>query len=428
MERLARRYGASRFIAYFQSFSNTYAPVEVLRELYHEALSHPRVVGLSIGTRPDCLSPEILDLLSDLARERLLWLELGLQSAHDDTLSLINRGHDAACFAQAVRAAADRNLEVVAHVILGLPGEGPEDMAATARFLSGLPVQGVKIHLLYVVRGSALEDLYRQGGYRPWRKGNMSACVADFLELLPPRLVIHRLTGDPHPEELVAPEWCRDKSRVLTGIREELARRGSCQGSAWRGQNDFSWEEGQDLGPYPPLRLPSQPSEWFGKAGEGSLFSQKKIKIEKIVQVMKLRPPILLALLLSCLFFAVAGLVPAGRAEASSPAAPECRSGAAPVPTRWRSSSPTWQDSRRQRQVPVKIYYPADGAGPFPVIIFSHGLGGSREGYQYLGRHWASHGYVSVHLQHLGSDQAVWENSSCKLLSLRQAAANWKTP
>jgi uncharacterized protein len=233
MARLGRRYGAQRFIAYFQSFSNTYAPVEVLRGLYHEALSFPEVVGLSIGTRPDCLSPETLDLLADLARDRLLWLELGLQSAHDHTLRLINRGHDAACFDRAVRAAADRGLEVVAHVILGLPGEGPADMAATARYLGSLPVQGVKIHLLYVVRGSALEDWYRQGRYRPLEEGAYVRLVADFLELLPPRLVIHRLTGDPHPEELVAPAWCRNKSRVLTGIKEELARRGSRQGSAW---------------------------------------------------------------------------------------------------------------------------------------------------------------------------------------------------
>ena len=138
---------------------------------------------------------------------------------------------------------------------------------------------------------------------------------------------------------------------------------------------------------------------------------------------MKLKPHILLALLLSCWFFAVAGLVPAGRAEASSPAAPEAPVWSRPGPHEVAVLLAAWQDGRRQRQVPVKIYYPADGAGPFPVIIFSHGLGGSREGYQYLGRHWASHGYVSVHLQHIGSDQAVWENSGCKLLSLRQAAA-----
>ncbi len=233
MARLSRRYGASRFIAYFQSFSNTYAPLETLQALYHEALAFPEVVGLSIGTRPDCLSSEVLDLLTDISQTRLLWLELGLQSAHDNTLKLINRGHDVTCFTQAATAAAARGLEIVAHVIMGLPGEGPAELAATARYLSNLPLQGVKIHLLYIVQGSGLEDLYRLGNYRPLEEGEYINLVADFLELLPPHLVIHRLTGDPHPEELVAPAWCRDKSRVLTGIREELARRGSRQGSAW---------------------------------------------------------------------------------------------------------------------------------------------------------------------------------------------------
>lgn len=233
LARLARRYGASRFIAYFQSFSNTYAPVATLQALYQEALAFPEVVGVSIGTRPDCLSPETLDLLADLARERLLWLELGLQSAHDDTLKRLNRGHDVACFTQAVEEAASRGLEVVAHVVLGLPGEGPAEMAATAQYLAGLPLQGVKIHLLYVVRGSALEGLYRAGSYRPLEAREYVGLVADFLELLPGHLVIHRLTGDPHREELVAPGWCLDKSKVLTSIREQLARRGSCQGSAW---------------------------------------------------------------------------------------------------------------------------------------------------------------------------------------------------
>ncbi|MEJ2092252.1 MAG: TIGR01212 family radical SAM protein [Syntrophobacterales bacterium] len=232
MARLARRYKASCFIAYFQSFSNTYAPTDTLRALYHEALAFPEVVGLSIGTRPDCLSPEILDLLEGLAQERLLWLELGLQSSHDHTLKLINRGHDVSCFTLAVREAAARGLEVVAHVILGLPREGPAEMAATARYLGGLPLQGVKIHLLYVVRGSGLERMYRAGNYRPLEKEEYVGLMADFLELLPPHLVIHRLTGDPHPEELVAPTWCLNKSQVLKGIKEELTRRGSRQGSA----------------------------------------------------------------------------------------------------------------------------------------------------------------------------------------------------
>ncbi len=229
--RLQRRYGASRFIAYFQSFSNTYAPVARLRALYQEALAAPEVVGLSIGTRPDCLDDEVLELLAGLARERLLWLELGLQSAHDRTLKALNRGHDVACFTRAVERAASRGLEVVAHVILGLPGEGPEEMAATAAYLARLPLQGVKIHLLYVVEGSGLARLYRAGAYTCLTAEAYVQLVVDFVELLPPQLVMHRLTGDPHRQELLAPDWCLEKSRVLSRLKEEFARRGSRQGS-----------------------------------------------------------------------------------------------------------------------------------------------------------------------------------------------------
>ncbi|MDI6852470.1 MAG: TIGR01212 family radical SAM protein [Deltaproteobacteria bacterium] len=229
--RLGRRYGAKKFIAYFQSFTNTYGPVERLRSLYEEALAFPGVLGLSLGTRPDCLDEAVLDLLSGYAQTRPVWLELGLQSAHDRTLKLINRGHDAACFADAAARAACRGLEVVAHVILGLPAEELEDMAATARFLAGLPVHGVKIHLLYVIRGSGLESLYRTGVYQPLSEAAYVQAVVNFIEILPPHVVIHRLTGDPHPEELAAPAWCLEKNRVLRLIKDEFARRGSRQGS-----------------------------------------------------------------------------------------------------------------------------------------------------------------------------------------------------
>jgi hypothetical protein len=229
--RLQGRYKASRFIAYFQSFSNTYAPVAQLRALYDEALAFPEIVGLSLGTRPDCLGDEVLELLAGYAQKRLLWLELGLQSAHDQTLKALNRGHDVACFSRAVARAAARGLEVVAHVILGLPGEGPREMAATASYLARLPLQGVKIHLLYVVEGSALAGLYQQGAYTCLTEDEYVRLVVDFVELLPPHFVIHRLTGDPHRHELLAPDWCLDKSRVLGRIREEFARRGSRQGS-----------------------------------------------------------------------------------------------------------------------------------------------------------------------------------------------------
>jgi radical SAM protein (TIGR01212 family) len=231
MARLSRRYGAARFIAYFQSFSNTYAPLATLRELYDAALAPPQVVGLSVGTRPDCLDDDVLDLLSDYARDRLVWLELGLQSAHDATLLRLNRGHDAACFSQAAVRAASRGLAVVAHVILGLPGEGPREMAATAEFLARLPVAGVKIHLLYVVKGSGLARLHEQGEYVCLTEDQYVRSVVDFIERLPPQMVVHRLTGDPHAKELVAPAWCLDKPRVLQRIREEFSHRGTRQGS-----------------------------------------------------------------------------------------------------------------------------------------------------------------------------------------------------
>lgn len=229
--RLSRRYRAAKFIAYFQSFSNTYAPPEKLQARYETALAFPQVVGLSIGTRPDCLEDAVLDLLAGYARERLVWLELGLQSAHDATLARLNRGHDVACFTDAVARAAARGLEVVAHVVLGLPGEGPREMAATAAYLSRLPLQGVKIHLLYVIKGSGLARLYDAGEYQCLTEDRYVSLAVDFVELLPPHLVIHRLTGDPHPEELLAPAWCLDKARVLRRLREEFARRGSRQGS-----------------------------------------------------------------------------------------------------------------------------------------------------------------------------------------------------
>lgn len=230
---LTRRYGPCAFIAYFQGFTNTYAPVDRLRALYDEALAFPGVVGISIGTRPDCVPDEVLGLLAGYARRHLVWLELGLQSAQDATLRRLNRGHDVACFVDAVRRAAALGLEVVAHVILGLPGEGREEMLATARFLGGQPLQGVKLHLLYVVAGSGLARLFEAGDYTPLTEAEFVSLAVDFLEELPPQLVIHRLTGDPHPEELLAPAWCRDKHRVLTRIREEFQRRGSRQGSRW---------------------------------------------------------------------------------------------------------------------------------------------------------------------------------------------------
>ena len=227
---LSRRYKAKKFIAYFQSFSNTYAPVAHLEDLYTEALAVDDVVGLSIGTRPDCVSKPVLDLLQSYTQKFLIWIEYGLQSAHDRTLRLINRGHDVASFEKAVAATRNRGIKICTHVILGLPGESRQDMLATATRLRDLAIDGVKLHVLYVIKGTPLEDLYRQGNYRCLEQAEYVDLVCDFLECLPSRMVIQRLTGDPHPDELVAPGWTLNKRDNLQRIHQALEARDTWQG------------------------------------------------------------------------------------------------------------------------------------------------------------------------------------------------------
>jgi len=229
--RLARRYNAKKFIAYFQSFSNTYAPVETLRSLYSEALAVDDVVGLSLGTRPDCIDDAVSDLLAEFNERSLVWLEIGLQSAHNRTLARINRGHDFACFQRAVETAHRHNLQVCAHIILGLPGENAADMQATADALARVGVDGVKLHLLYVIRGTVLESLYRRGQYRCLSQPQYVDRVCDVLERLPASVVVQRLTGDPHPEELVAPQWSLRKRETLERIQRRLEQRATRQGA-----------------------------------------------------------------------------------------------------------------------------------------------------------------------------------------------------
>jgi radical SAM protein (TIGR01212 family) len=220
--RLSKRYKARKFLAYFQSFSNTYAPLATLKRLYEEALAVEDVVGLSIGTRPDCVAEETLEYLEDLSKQRLIWLEYGLQSASDATLVRINRGHRVDAFQDAVRRTRSRRIPVCAHVILGLPGETQIEMLETARFLAGQDIQAVKIHLLYVVRGTVLDTWYRAGAFQCLSRDEYTSSVAQFLTLLPSHVIIQRLTGDPHPEELVAPVWALDKQRNLRAIHDYM--------------------------------------------------------------------------------------------------------------------------------------------------------------------------------------------------------------
>ena len=227
---MERRYKAKKFIAYFQSFTNTYAPLLRLKALYDQALNHPGVVGLSVATRPDCVDREILGLLSSYQKDYLVWIEYGLQSANDVTLSSINRGHDAACFERGVRMAKDYGLNICAHIILGLPGEGRQMMLQTALFLAGLPIDGVKIHVLYIVKDTPLAALYEKGEYRCLEREEYIELVVDILDLLPPAMVIQRLTGDPIRSELVAPLWAKHKSENLKLIRKRLEERNTWQG------------------------------------------------------------------------------------------------------------------------------------------------------------------------------------------------------
>ena len=229
-ERLSRRYKAKKFIAYFQSFSNTYADLEHLKRLYEEALAVDDIVGLSIGTRPDCVNEPVLALLDGYGKDHLVWMEYGLQSASDSTLSAINRGHGSQSFEDAVAATRGKNLKICAHVILGLPNENRAMMLETAGAISGMGIDGVKIHLLYVIKGTRLEALHSRGEYRCLGQQEYVDLVCDFLERIPKGMVIQRLTGDPHPQELVAPAWSLRKRETLALIAETLEKRDSWQG------------------------------------------------------------------------------------------------------------------------------------------------------------------------------------------------------
>jgi len=224
------KYKAGGYLAYFQAFTNTYGPLERIKALYDEALAVPGVMGLCIGTRPDCVDEPVLDLLAAHARERMVWLEMGLQSAHDETLGRINRGHDFQAFCRAVEAASARGILICAHLILGLPGEGPPEVRETAKRIAPLPLHGVKLHGLYVVRGTALDRLYQEGAYRPWSQTQYVNSVCDVLERIPSSWVIQRLTGDPPPDALVAPLWTRRKSEILRVIWNRLEQRDTWQG------------------------------------------------------------------------------------------------------------------------------------------------------------------------------------------------------
>jgi uncharacterized protein len=222
------------YLAYFQSHTNTYAPVSRLRKLYEDALSTPGVLGIAIATRPDCLGEEVLDLLETLNKKTFLWVELGLQTIHEDTAIRMNRAYPLSQYDEAVANLARRNIRIVTHLILGLPGESTNDMRESVRYVTqALPHQkriyGIKLHLLNVVKGSELEKSYP--GYTPFTSPQeYIELVCDLLPLIPAEITIHRLTGDVPRNLLVSPEWSYKKRTILNGILHEMKRRNKKQG------------------------------------------------------------------------------------------------------------------------------------------------------------------------------------------------------
>jgi uncharacterized protein len=221
---------AGKFMAYFQTFTNTYAPIEKLKELYDEALAEEDVIGLSIGTRPDCLPRGTIDLLRDYAKKSHVWLELGLQSIHDRTLRFINRRHSAATFLDALHRLSGSNIHICTHIIVGLPGETREDILETARAIAALPIHGIKIHALLALRGTVVGDLYEKGEITMLSRDEYVRTVSDILEILPPEMVIQRLTADGYRDIFLGPKWAANKMEVLNAIDRELQERDTYQG------------------------------------------------------------------------------------------------------------------------------------------------------------------------------------------------------
>ena len=224
------RLGSEKFIIYFQKYTNTYGSVERLSDLYRRAINHPDVIGISVGTRPDSLSDETLDLLTDIARTNYVCLELGLQSMDDATLKHINRGHTLADFVATVARAAGRNFDICSHLIYGFPGEAADQFLKTADLMASLPIDSLKLHQLHAVEGTRLADMFRNGEFVPLSLEAYIMTVADFLERLPSRISIQRLYGSAPLDISVAPRWGLKNNQMWYAVVNELARRGSWQG------------------------------------------------------------------------------------------------------------------------------------------------------------------------------------------------------
>ena len=229
-----KKYKAKKFLAYFQSYSNTYTSCENMKQMFDEALSCEGMVGMAIGTRPDCIDAKKLDLIESYTKNYLIWLEYGLQSVHDTTLAKINRKHEVKDFFDAVQLTCGRGINICTHVILGLPGEDKKMMLETAKILADSSINGIKIHLLYVIKGTILDTMWKRGEYIPLEQKEYVDTVCDFLEILPENIIIQRITGDPHTEELQAPIWAGRYRETFNMIQDTLEKRDSFQGMNYK--------------------------------------------------------------------------------------------------------------------------------------------------------------------------------------------------
>lgn len=228
--RIQKKTNCNKFIAYFQAYTNTYAPIDHLRRIFSEALAEDGIVGLSIGTRSDCLSKEVLDLLEELSRIKPVWIELGLQTIHNKTLEFMNTHTTVEQFDEAVAHLHARSIPVIAHVILGLPSETKEMMKATVSHVAALPVSGIKLQLLHILKGTKLAAMYEEQPFPVFSMEEYCDFVIDCLELLPPEMVVHRITGDGPRKLLVTPLWSTDKKQVLNTIHKKMIERDTYQG------------------------------------------------------------------------------------------------------------------------------------------------------------------------------------------------------
>lgn len=231
-DRIAKKTKGSKYIAYFQAFTNTYGELNYLREIYEEAVNHPDIVGISIATRPDCLDDDILNLLNEINKKTKLWIELGLQTIHEHTATLIRRGYSLDCFDRAVTVLNSYSIDIVVHLIIGLPSENAKDMLDTIHYVVSKPIQGIKLQLLHILKETDLAQLYYNHLITPLSLAEYTNLIVDCIEIMPKNIVIHRITGDGPRNLLLAPTWSANKKLVLNTIMKCFKDRASYQGKS----------------------------------------------------------------------------------------------------------------------------------------------------------------------------------------------------